>query len=219
MNPGGDERFEFERGLQSKGLLRVAGVDEAGRGPLAGPVVVAAVVLPESWITAGLPPALRGLNDSKQVSARLRDALFEELMRLPAGTRMVAVVEPEVIDRLNILAATHEGMVQALAGLIPPPDHVLVDGLRVPAIRLPQTALVKGDSRSYSIAAASILAKVTRDRRMQDEDRRWPGYGFAVHKGYPTPDHLRVLARLGPSPIHRRSFAPVAATQRLLFDS
>lgn len=214
-DPG--SRFDFERVIRGRGIGIIAGVDEAGRGPLAGPVVAAAVVLPADWIDSGLPVALRGLNDSKQVSPRRREDFYGILMHLPASQRAVAVVEAGEIDRMNILRATHQAMVRALTALQPGPEHVLVDGLEVSAIPWPQTALVKGDSRSYSIAAASILAKVTRDRLMVDHDRRWPGYGFAIHKGYPTPGHLRVLARLGPCPIHRRSFAPVAAAMPDLF--
>lgn len=206
-----DPRFAFERELAERGVLRVAGIDEAGRGPLAGPVAVAAVVLPSAWAVTGLPAALEGLNDSKQLSERRREAYFAALTGRPEIVWRVVVVEAPEIDARNILRATHEGMVRALAALDPAPEHVLVDGLPVPCLAPPQTALVKGDSRSYSIAAASVLAKVTRDRLMVAYDRQWPAYGFAVHKGYPTAAHLRALARHGPCPIHRRSFAPVAA--------
>lgn len=196
---------------------RIAGVDEAGRGPLAGPVVVAAVVLPLVWIREGPPQEFAGLNDSKQLSPRRRDSFFELLTSTPGIERGIAIVDVEEIDRLNILRATHTGMVRALAQLPSPPDHVLVDGLPVAAITLPQTALVKGDSLSYSIAAASVLAKVTRDRLMVEYDRQWPEYGFAIHKGYPTPQHQRALERHGPCPQHRRSFAPVRQAQLDLF--
>ena len=159
-----DPRFEFEREWTRRGARRIAGVDEAGRGPLAGPVAVAAVVLPAGWCSEGLPAALHGLNDSKQLSARRREDFFEILTGMPEVVARVVVVDAAEIDALNILRATHAGMVRALAALDPPPDHVLVDGLRVEVIPHAQTALVRGDSRSYSIAAASILAKVTRDR-------------------------------------------------------
>ena len=206
-----DPRFAFERELSAGGALRIAGVDEAGRGPLAGPVAVAAVIFPPDWIRSGLPDSLQGLNDSKQLSPRRRDGFFDALRDFPEIARAIVLVEAEEIDRLNILRATHAGMTRALAGLKPEPDHVLVDGLPVEAITLPQTAVVKGDSLSYSIAAASVLAKVTRDRLMLEHHRRWPEYGFDVHKGYPTAVHLKALRRHGPCPIHRRSFAPVAA--------
>ncbi|MGE3310897.1 MAG: ribonuclease HII [Limisphaerales bacterium] len=212
--PASDSRdlLLFERRLAEGGLRRIAGVDEAGRGPLAGPVVAAAVVFPLEWILGGLPDELRGLNDSKQVTVSRRETFHEFLTRNATVAWKVAVVEPVEIDRLNILRATHAAMVQAISGLPDPAaEHVLVDGLRVDAISTDQTALVRGDSRSYSIAAASILAKVTRDRLMVALDATWPGYGFARHKGYPTPDHLAALRRLGACPAHRRSFAPVSS--------
>ena len=206
----GVDRFVEERRLLRAGCLRIAGVDEVGRGPLAGPVVVAAVVLPSAWVLAGMPESGRGLNDSKQLSARRREQFYEWLLAEPGVEISCVRAEVEEIDRYNILQATHRTMARAVAGLTPAPAHVLVDGLRVPALGAAQTALVKGDALSYSIAAASVVAKVTRDRWMTEAETRWPGYGFAVHKGYPTPEHLRALHRLGPCPIHRRSFAPVA---------
>lgn len=210
-------KFHFERVLLAQGVTHIAGVDEAGRGPLAGPVSAAAVILPAAWICDGLPRALRGLNDSKQLSAAAREDYFAALHGFPEVAAAVALSEAGEIDRLNILRATHAAMARALAQLDPPPAHVLVDGLPVAVIRMPQTALVKGDARSFSIAAASVLAKVTRDRLMLAADARWPEYGFAVHKGYPTPAHLAALARHGPCPLHRRSFAPVRAAQGELF--
>lgn len=191
----------------------MAGVDEAGRGPLAGPVVAAAVEFPSVWIREGLPSEFRGLDDSKVLSAARREAFFLRLTGCPLIRHGVAVVDAGEIDRDNILRATHGAMVRALALWDPASDWVLVDGLPVPEIPLRQTALVKGDGQSYSIAAASILAKVTRDRLMEAYDREWPEYGFAVHKGYPTAAHVRALRALGPCPIHRRSFGPVAAAQ------
>ena len=211
------DRFAHERALLQRGVLRLAGVDEAGRGPLAGPVVAAAVIFASHWIRDGLPPELQGLNDSKQLSAELRDRYFALLQSLPGVEWGIAAQEPAEIDQWNILRATHRAMSGALAKLQPAPDHILVDGLPVAVLNWPQTALVKGDSLSYSIAAASVLAKVTRDRRMVEYDREFPEYGFAQHKGYPTADHLAALARHGPCPIHRRSFAPVAAVQGELF--
>ena len=207
------DRFQFERKLIAKGARRIAGVDEAGRGPLAGPVVVAAVCLPISWVDQGLLDGLLGLNDSKKLSERRRNEYFEFLTHSFDLDASVVAIEPEEIDAINILRATHEGMCRALDGLAERPDHVLVDGLRVSRIELPQTALVKGDSLSYSIAAASVLAKVTRDRRMMTYASEFPGYGFERHKGYPTPAHLQALSTLGPCAIHRKSFAPVRAQQ------
>ena len=188
-------------------------MDEAGRGPLAGPVVAAAVIFPKAWAEAGLPDALCGLNDSKQLSEIQRERFYEFLMGCAEVEKGIASLEPGVIDEINILQATHRAMNLALGQLRPAAEHVLVDGNHVKSIVLPQTALVKGDSRSYSIAAASVLAKVTRDREMVRSDARWPGYGFAVHKGYPTPQHLAALQSQGPCPIHRKSFAPVRACQ------
>jgi ribonuclease HII len=210
------DRFEFERQLVAQGYHPLAGVDEAGRGPLAGPVVAAAVILPIGWIHHGLPKDLIGLNDSKQLRHTQRERFFERILhhQLPFA---VAEVDPPTIDATNILRATHSAMNLALSRLDPAPVHVLVDGLFVRAMSFPQTALVQGDSRSYTIAAASILAKVLRDRAMSELDRLYPGYGFAVHKGYPTPQHLEALRRLGPSPAHRRSFAPLRHAQTELF--
>jgi ribonuclease HII len=207
------ERLLHERELLAGGTWPVAGVDEAGRGPLAGPVVAAAVVFPEDWIRDGLPEALRRVDDSKQLSEALRESLFAELTRRPEIRFAIAEADAARIDRINILQATHWAMNEALAALAPVPAHALVDGLRVKTLRYPQTPLVKGDARSCSIAAASILAKVTRDRLMVRYDAEFPGYGFAIHKGYPTPAHLAALKRLGPTPIHRRSFAPLKAEQ------
>lgn len=213
QKPTPSDRFHYERLTLDTGVRRIAGVDEAGRGPLAGPVVAAAVVLPADWFVHSIPPELAGLNDSKQLTAAQRDRYFELLSQNPAIQRAVARVDAEVIDRINILQATHCAMNQALATLQPPPQHVLVDGWRVKSMVFPQTALVHGDARSYSIAAASVLAKVTRDRLMCEYDHLYPNYGFAHHKGYATPQHLDALARLGPSPIHRRTFAPIKPTQ------
>jgi ribonuclease HII len=210
---GSPDRLYFERALERDGIRLVAGVDEAGRGPLAGPVVAAAVILPATWVRQGVPEHLRGLNDSKQLTASQRDRFYAELSSDAEVQWSIAAVEAAEIDAVNILRATHRAMARALGGLSPAPEHLLVDGLPVPELAWPQTALVKGDSLSYAIAAASVLAKVTRDRRMVEYDSLHPGYGFARHKGYPTPEHLEALERLGPSPIHRRSFQPVRAVQ------
>ena len=189
---------------------RIAGVDEAGRGPLAGPVAVAAVILDPSR-------PIPGLGDSKALSEAKREAL-EPLIRERALAWHVELVSAAEIDRLNILRATLEGMARAVHALRPGADHALVDGNRLPP-GLPCTAeaLVKGDAREPAIMAASILAKVARDRLMCELDGRHPGYGFAIHKGYPTPAHLESLRRLGPCEQHRRSFAPVRACLDLVF--
>ncbi len=208
------DRLHWERRLWAKGARSVAGVDEAGRGPLAGPVVAAAVILPVRWSEAGSPdPEFADLNDSKQLDAAAREVFFQRLVSHPEIRFALGWADAEEIDRLNILRATHQAMQRAVAALQPPPDHVLVDGRPVPGLPVPHTALVQGDARSYSIAAASILAKVTRDRFMKELDRQYPVYGFAQHKGYPTPGHLAALAQWGPCPAHRRSFAPVRERQ------
>ena len=211
------DRFWFERGLIQRGVRLIAGVDEAGRGPLAGPVVAAAVILPADWISHGLPVELSRTHDSKQLAPAEREHLFELYVTNPGIRFAVAMVEAADIDALNILRATHRAMNEALARLDPPPEHVLVDGLPVKSIAFPQTAIVGGDARSFAIAAASIVAKVTRDRVMTEYDRRYPDYGFGRHKGYGTPEHLAALARCGPCPIHRRSFAPLRLHQPELF--
>ncbi|MCL5097649.1 MAG: ribonuclease HII [Candidatus Omnitrophica bacterium] len=214
---GPADLFEFERSLLLRGISCIAGVDEAGRGPLAGPVLAAAVVLPAEWITGSLPGELRGLTDSKQLTAPQRDGFFAALTHSDQVQYALGSSDVECIDQFNILQGTYRAMRQALSQLRPPPMHVLVDGRFVPALPFPQTPLVKGDARSYSIAAASVLAKVTRDRIMIDLDRRYPVYGFAEHKGYATPRHLAALAQFGPCPCHRHSFAPIKASFRDLF--
>jgi len=214
---GTGDRFQFERALLQRGATRIAGVDEAGRGPLAGPVVAAAVSFPVEWISRGLPAELAGLNDSKQLRDAQRESFFERLTVGGDVQFAIARIDAETIDAINILQATHRAMDQALAQLRPQPEHVLVDGLRVKSLRFPQVALVKGDARSFTIAAASVLAKVTRDRLMHEYDRRFPAYGFGRHKGYGTAQHLAALAEHGPCPIHRRSFAPLKPAQPELF--
>jgi ribonuclease HII len=183
----------------------VAGVDEAGRGPLAGPVAVAAVIL---------DPARRidGLGDSKALSEARREALFPRIQS-DALALAIVFVHADEIDRLNILQATMAGMRRAVAALATTPSRVLVDGNRVPpGLGIAAEAIVKGDAKIAAISAASILAKVARDRWMLDLDAAHPEYGFAAHKGYPTPEHLDALRRFGPCPAHRRSFAPVRAS-------
>ncbi|TBO32449.1 ribonuclease HII [Aquabacterium lacunae] len=179
----------------------IAGVDEAGRGPLAGPVVAAAVILDDQHPIAGL-------NDSKKLTAARREQLFDEI-RAKALCCSIAEASVAEIDQLNILQATMLAMRRAVEGLRLRPAQVLVDGNRIPVLNVPAEAIVKGDAKVACIAAASILAKVHRDRLCDDLHARHPGYGFATHKGYPTPDHLQALQTLGPCPDHRQSFAPV----------
>jgi len=186
-------------------VARLAGVDEAGRGPLAGPVVVAAVVL-----DTRPGKAIKGLDDSKRLGEKQREALFDQV-RERALDYCIIEVQADEIDRLNILAATLEGMRRSVLGLSSLPDNVLVDGNRLPELPCPAQALVGGDGLEPAISAASILAKVHRDRLMLQYHDRWPGYGFDRHKGYPTTAHMAQLKALGPCPIHRRSFAPVRA--------
>ena len=201
-------RLSQEREHWQKGLSFVAGVDEAGCGPLAGPVTAAAVIFPRSWLESGLPWKFRGLNDSKQLDHEQRQKFFDLIITHREVRHAIATVDVEMIDRINIRQAAWRAMNLALDQLQPRAEHVLVDGLRIKWLTYPQTALVEGDARSYSIAAASVLAKVTRDRLMADYDRQYPGYGFAEHKGYATPQHYAAIEKLGPCPIHRRSFAP-----------
>jgi len=198
-------RLGWERKFQARGHLRVAGLDEAGRGPWAGPVVAAAVILPAAF-EFDLP-----IVDSKKLAPRRREQVFSALAALEGIEVGVGRVDAEEIDRINILRATRRAMEAALSSLASPPAALLIDGLTLPAwARLPQEALCRGEDQSVSIAAASIVAKVTRDRIMVDYDRVYPGYGFAGHKGYGTAAHRAALERLGPCPIHRRSFRPVA---------
>ena len=195
--------YEYENELKAKGYTLICGIDEAGRGPLAGPVVAAAVILPDDL------PELPGVFDSKQLTDAERRLLRDELLALPGIVYAVAESDNTVIDEINILNATHRAMRQAVLALGKPADFVLVDGLPVRGFSVPCRNLVKGDARSASIAAASILAKVHRDELMEQFETVYPGYGFADHKGYGTAEHLDALKRLGPSPIPRKSFRPV----------
>jgi len=201
-------RLSHERELWQRGLSLVAGVDEAGCGPLAGPVVAAAVVFPSHWGETGLCRKLRGLNDSKQLTAEQREKFFTLLTTFPEVRFAIAIVDVEMIDRINIRQAAWRAMNLALDQMVPKPQHVLVDGLKIRWLPYAQTALVQGDARSYSIAAASVLAKVTRDRMMEELDKTYPGYGFAEHKGYATPQHYAAIQVRGPCAIHRKTFAP-----------
>lgn len=189
----------YEIRLRAQGVRAIAGVDEAGRGPLAGPVVAAACILPEGKLIAGL-------NDSKQVKEAEREALFEILANDPEIVFGVGVVGHERIDQINILQATFEAMRIAVAKLSCVPDFLLIDGSHVPRFEIPTLAVVKGDGLSVSIAAASILAKVTRDRIMKEAAMLWPEYGFERHKGYGTAAHVEAIHRHGRCPIHRKSF-------------
>lgn len=193
--------YSYERELWERGCPHVAGLDEAGRGPLAGPVVAAAVVL-----SPGLH--LPGLNDSKQVPKRRREILYS-LITEGAVAWKISIISVEDIDRYNILQASIMAMNQAVMGLGLTPQHLLIDALRLPRLSIPQTPLIKGDTLSASIAAASILAKVARDRIMDDLHRVYPDYGFDHNRGYPTAEHLTVLGKIGPCPFHRQSFEPV----------
>ena len=180
---------------------RIAGVDEAGRGPLAGPVIAGAVILDPD-------KPIEGLRDSKRLSASRRDELFDQI-RERALAWAVGRADVEEIDRINILQATMLAMSRAVEALQPSADHALIDGNRCPDLSCTSRAIIKGDSKVPAISAASIMAKVTRDREMLDLDRRYPGYGLAQHKGYPSKAHIEALESLGVTPVHRRSYAPV----------
>lgn len=197
----------IENAARRLGFARVAGVDEVGRGCLAGPVVAAAVVLHAGG-------SVRGVRDSKQLTAPDRERLYDEILAA-ADTWAVAAVEADEIDRVNIAQASLRAMRQAVLSLAPLPDLVLVDAFRIPDLLMAQRAIIRGDARCTSIAAASILAKVTRDRQMQELHARDPRYGFDRHKGYATADHLEAVARFGYSPVHRRSFRPPTLFDRI----
>lgn len=190
--------YEFENIAVNNGFTAVCGVDEAGRGPLAGPVYAAAVILPQ-----GL--AIEGLNDSKKLSEKKRELLYDEITKNAVAWSVAFATEQE-IDEINILQATFLAMKRAVEGLTPKADYALIDGNRMPPLEIKGETVVKGDSRSMSIAAASILAKVTRDRFMLEVDKLYPQYQFSKHKGYGTKLHYEMLAQHGVSPVHRRSF-------------
>jgi len=195
--------FRYEKKLRTIGVSRIAGIDEAGRGALAGPVVAAAVILPERF-------RHRKLNDSKQLAPELREEIYQELIGNAEILWAIGVVDHLEIDHINILRATHKAMRAAIEALASPPDHVLIDGLPVFPFPFPQTAIIDGDCYSLTIAAASVIAKATRDTMMRDFCGRFPEYCFSQHKGYSTELHLTKLHEFGPCPIHRRSFEPVA---------
>jgi ribonuclease HII len=191
----------FETEARRCGYRLVAGLDEAGRGPLAGPVVAAAVMLPRRC-------QLAGLNDSKQLTETERERLYEEIRQRAVGIGVGQASERE-IDAMNILEATRLAMSRAIQALPAMPDYLLLDAIELSAVSLPQRAIIKGDTLSVSIAAASVIAKVTRDRLMEGYHRQYPQYNFQAHKGYGTVEHLRMLAAHGPCAIHRRTFRPV----------
>ncbi len=193
--------FEYEEKYRSLGYPLVAGVDEAGRGPLAGAVYAAAVIFDEGVY-------IEGINDSKKLTAKKRDELYDEIIA-KARAYSIFSVDEKTIDKINILEATFKAFQGAISGLNPSPDFVLIDGNRAKGIDIPHETVVKGDSLSFSIASASILAKVARDRYIQEADKLYPQYGFALHKGYGTKAHLEAIKKYGPCPIHRLTFKGV----------
>ena len=195
------DTLKFEKTAYCSGFTSVAGIDEAGRGPLAGPVMAAAVILP-----VGLK--IIGVDDSKKLTPDKREKLFDIIMEQALSVG-VGVMTPSDIDRLNILQATRRAMLAAVQQLSPQPDYLLIDGISTIDSTIPQKTIKKGDSLSLSIAAASIIAKVTRDRLMIEMDTKYPGYGFAGHKGYGSAAHMAAITALGPSPIHRLTFRGV----------
>lgn len=191
-----DKMLEYERKYQE--YTYIAGMDEVGRGPLAGPVVTCAIILPKEC-------KILYVNDSKQLTGKKREELYDKILE-QAVAFGIGEVSPERIDEINILNATYEAMRSSVANLKVKPEILLNDAVTVPEITIPQVPIIKGDAKSISIAAASIVAKVTRDRMMEEYDKMYPGYGFASNKGYGSAEHIQALKRLGPSPIHRRSF-------------
>ena len=191
----------YEREAYANGVTTIAGIDEAGRGPLAGPVVAAAVIFPQDCFIVGL-------RDSKKLSLRLREALFEQIYHLALSVG-VGIINEKIIDRINIFQATLMAMEKATRSLSIQPDLLFIDALKIPACTIPQKSIIRGDDLSLSIAAASVIAKVTRDRLMVEYDRQYPRYYFKSHKGYGTKKHLEALRRYGPCGIHRRTFRGV----------
>lgn len=191
----------IEQSAYSQGYQRIAGLDEAGRGPLAGPVVAAAVILPQGYL-------LSGLRDSKKLSASKRESLIDDITRTALAVG-IGIIDQNIIDKINILQATLRAMQKAVESLSIQPDLLLIDALKLPAVPITQQSIIRGDDISLSIAAASIVAKVTRDRLMMEYDRLYPLYNFKAHKGYGTREHLKALSIHGPCEIHRRSFRRV----------
>ncbi len=194
--------YEFEEKLYDEGFYNICGVDEVGRGPLAGPVVVAACIL---------PPFLRieGINDSKKLSEKKRKELYKTIIKNALAYNVV-FISVEDVDNLNIYQATKKGMLEAIEGLKIKPDHCLIDAMPLGELEVPHTSIIHGDARCSSIAAASIIAKVVRDEYMEKMDVKYPNYGFKKHKGYGTKQHMEALEKFGPTPIHRKTFSPVS---------
>lgn len=201
--------LRFERQCWKKGFKNIAGVDEVGRGPLAGPVMAAAVVFDSSFLECEEHGVLEGLTDSKKLTELRREHFFQILTSSSSVSIGVGIADVAEIDAVNILNATHIAMIRAVENLPCHPDHILVDGLPVKGFPCPSTSIIGGDGKSISIAAASVIAKVLRDRQMKDLDAKYPGYGFAKHKGYGSRSHMQALLERGPSPVHRMSFRPV----------
>jgi len=218
------QRLHYERASFSQGKVRIAGIDEAGRGPLAGPVVAAAVVISKEFLESAFQESLSDndllfleINDSKKLTPKKREKLYSYIIEHPQISATWSVISAEVIDRVNILNATYMAMQESVEKLDPAPDHLFVDGHPLPERFFPQAkqgltqeGIVKGDGLSLSIGAASIIAKVHRDRMMLEYDLNFPQYGFSSHKGYGTREHIAKIKEHGPSPIHRKSFAPIA---------
>lgn len=193
--------YDYEKSFYEENIYHVAGVDEVGRGPIAGPVTVAAVILPPLTL-------LSGLNDSKKITPEKRNQLYDEIMKVAVAVSCVSL-DPEVIDELNIYEATKKAMYMAVEQLKMPAEAVLVDAMKLPKLTVPVESIIKGDAKSASIAAASIIAKVTRDRYMDTMEEEYPGFGFNLHKGYYTEVHKQAIEDLGITPIHRKSFEPI----------
>lgn len=193
--------LEFEKELYNQNITLIAGTDEVGRGPLCGPVVAAACILPVNY-------ELKGLNDSKKLSEKKREQLYEVLMN-DVISYGIGVVSPERIDEINILEASKEAMKIALSKLNPKPEHVLIDAVKLD-INIPSTPIIKGDAKSLTIAAASVIAKVTRDRMMYELDEKYPEYGFGKHKGYPTKAHIEAVKKYGVLDFYRKTFSPIS---------
>lgn len=194
--------LQYERKVRSEGFVNIAGVDEAGRGPLAGPVFAAACIIPEGII-------FPGIDDSKNLSQAKREALFQQITNTEGVVFAIASTSSEKVDEVNVYQATILAMKEALSLLTIQPDYILVDGLQLPYKEIPSLKIIGGDGKSQSIAAASVLAKVARDRVMDEFHKKWPRYGFNKHKGYGTAQHLDAIAKYGPCPIHRLTYAPL----------
>lgn len=191
----------YEKELYKTGVELIAGVDEVGRGPLFGPVVTAAVILPKNY-------KLEGLTDSKKLTPRKRDEFYDIIMK-DAIAVSIGMKDPEVIDEVNIYEATKLAMMEAIEGLNPKPEHILIDAMKLEKLDIPSTSIIKGDAKSESIAAASVIAKVTRDRILDEVGEQYPGYGFEQHKGYPTKAHIEAVKKYGLIEGYRKTFEPI----------